>query len=116
MVPSVARSPVVFMKLKEDGVASDKRLLSEQFPRASQYNPDWLLANASGGGHFPLLAQWAPPTQRPPPRHAGAGPRLRPGLVVDLFTARIRRAGLGHGFVVQRLGESPENPGRRRRG
>ncbi|HET6325684.1 MAG TPA: methyltransferase domain-containing protein [Planctomycetaceae bacterium] len=37
---------------------ADDRLLSEQFPRSSQYNPEWVLANASGGANSLWLAEW----------------------------------------------------------
>jgi cyclopropane fatty-acyl-phospholipid synthase-like methyltransferase len=37
---------------------SDNRLLSEHFPRASQYHPEWVLANASGGANALWLTEW----------------------------------------------------------
>src|ERR1700722_3654662 len=37
---------------------SDLRLVSAQFPRASQYHPEWVLANASGGANSLWLAGW----------------------------------------------------------
>src|ERR1700739_3010018 len=37
---------------------SDKRLVSDQFPRASQYHPEWVLANASGGANSLWLTEW----------------------------------------------------------
>src|SRR5260370_3529806 len=37
---------------------SDVRLVSEQFPRASQYHPEWVLANASGGANSLWLTEW----------------------------------------------------------
>jgi SAM-dependent methyltransferase len=39
-------------------MASDSRLLSERFPRASRYNPDWLIASVSGGANSLWLADW----------------------------------------------------------
>jgi cyclopropane fatty-acyl-phospholipid synthase-like methyltransferase len=36
----------------------DTRLLSERFPRSSQYNPEWVLANASGGANVLWLTEW----------------------------------------------------------
>ena len=30
---------------------NDERLMSDQFPRASQYHPEWVVANASGGAN-----------------------------------------------------------------
>src|ERR1043166_8547253 len=37
---------------------SDLRLVSEQFPRSSQYHPEWVLANASGGANSLWLMEW----------------------------------------------------------
>lgn len=39
-------------------MTSDARLISERFPRASQYHPDWVLANASGGANALWLTEW----------------------------------------------------------
>ena len=39
-------------------VTTDKRLISERFPRSSQYNPEWILANASGGANSLWLTEW----------------------------------------------------------
>jgi SAM-dependent methyltransferase len=39
-------------------MTADSRLFSDRFPRSSQYNPDWLLANASGGANALWLAEW----------------------------------------------------------
>ena len=36
----------------------DNRLVSERFPRSSQYHPEWVLANASGGANVLWLAEW----------------------------------------------------------
>jgi len=36
----------------------DTRLASERFPRSSQYHPDWVLANASGGANALWLTEW----------------------------------------------------------
>src|SRR5215471_1826727 len=36
----------------------DQRLVSERFPRASNYNPEWLRASASGGANSLWLAEW----------------------------------------------------------
>jgi len=53
-------------------------LLSEIFPRASAYHPDWLIANASGGANALWLTEWL----------AGALD-LRPGMrVLDLGCGR----------------------------
>jgi len=34
----------------------DNRLLSERFPRASKYHPEWLIESASGGANSLWLA------------------------------------------------------------
>src|SRR6516162_6356611 len=55
-------------------MASDNRLLSEQFPRASQYHPEWVIANASGGANSLWLTEWL-----------ASALQLRPGMrVLDL--------------------------------
>jgi SAM-dependent methyltransferase len=61
-------------------MTQDTRLLSERFPRASAYNPDWLLANASSGSASPLwLTEWLTEALD-----------LRPGMrVLDLGCGRV---------------------------
>jgi SAM-dependent methyltransferase len=39
-------------------MSADDRLFSEQFPRSSQYHPEWVLANASGGANALWLVEW----------------------------------------------------------
>lgn len=39
-------------------MAADDRLLSAHFPRASQYHPEWVIANASGGANALWLTEW----------------------------------------------------------
>ena len=39
-------------------VTSDKRLISEWFPRASQYHPEWVIASVSGGANSLWLTEW----------------------------------------------------------
>src|SRR5712672_173627 len=57
---------------------SDVRLVSEQFPRASQYHPEWVLANASGGANALWLTEWL-----------AEALDLRPGMrVLDLGCGR----------------------------
>jgi SAM-dependent methyltransferase len=59
-------------------MASDDRLLSERFPRASQYHPEWVLANASGGANSLWLTEWLTEAME-----------LRPGMrVLDLGCGR----------------------------
>src|SRR5215472_12103165 len=59
-------------------MAPDERPVSEQFPRASQYHPEWVLANASGGANSLWLAEWLAPALG-----------LRPGMrVLDLGCGR----------------------------
>jgi SAM-dependent methyltransferase len=36
----------------------DTRLISERFPRASRYNPEWVLAGVSGGANPLWLTEW----------------------------------------------------------
>jgi SAM-dependent methyltransferase len=36
----------------------DNRLVSSQFPRSSRYNPEWLIASASGGANSLWLTEW----------------------------------------------------------
>ena len=36
----------------------DDRLLFARFPRASRYNPDWVIASASGGANSLWLTEW----------------------------------------------------------
>jgi cyclopropane fatty-acyl-phospholipid synthase-like methyltransferase len=57
---------------------ADNRLLSERFPRSSQYNPEWVLANASGGANSLWLTEWL-----------ASALDLRPGMrVLDLGCGR----------------------------
>ena len=59
-------------------MASDPRLVSERFPRSSQYHPDWLIASASGGANSLWLTEWLAETLD-----------LRPGMrVLDLGCGR----------------------------
>src|ERR1039457_5438975 len=37
---------------------SDVRLVSERFPRSSQYHPEWVVASASGGANSLWLTEW----------------------------------------------------------
>ena len=39
-------------------MTADTRLLSDRFPRASRYNPDWLISSISGGANSLWLAEW----------------------------------------------------------
>ena len=57
---------------------ADERLLSEHFPRSSQYHPEWVLANASGGANSLWLTEWL-----------ARALDLRPGMrVLDLGCGR----------------------------
>jgi ubiquinone/menaquinone biosynthesis C-methylase UbiE len=56
----------------------DGLLASDQFPRASQYHPEWVLASASGGANALWLTEWLAPALD-----------LRPGMrVLDLGCGR----------------------------
>jgi SAM-dependent methyltransferase len=37
---------------------ADKRLISDRFPRASAYHPEWVIASASGGANSLWLTEW----------------------------------------------------------
>ncbi len=39
-------------------VVKSKQLMPERFPRSSRYNPEWVLANASGGANVLWLTEW----------------------------------------------------------
>ena len=59
-------------------VSKDKRLVSERFPRSSQYHPEWVIASASGGANSLWLIEWLAPALK-----------LRPGMrVLDLGCGR----------------------------
>jgi ubiquinone/menaquinone biosynthesis C-methylase UbiE len=59
---------------REIPMSSDQRLVQDRFPRATQYHPEWVLANGSGGANVLWLTEWL--TQ---------ALDLRPGLrVLDL--------------------------------
>lgn len=64
------------------GVRDDPRLLSDLFPRASRYNPDWLIASISGGANSLWLAEWL-----------AEALDLRPGMrVLDLGCGRAAQS------------------------
>ena len=57
---------------------TDQRLVSDQFPRASKYHPEWVLAHASGGANSLWLTEWL-----------ASALDLRPGMrVLDLGSGR----------------------------
>jgi ubiquinone/menaquinone biosynthesis C-methylase UbiE len=59
-------------------VASDNRLVSERFPRSSQYDPEWILASVSGGANSLWMTEWLTSELE-----------LRPGMrVLDLGCGR----------------------------
>ncbi|HEU4388673.1 MAG TPA: methyltransferase domain-containing protein [Blastocatellia bacterium] len=59
-------------------MTSDDCLLSSQFPRSSKYNPEWLIASASGGANSLWLTEWLTTAMD-----------LRPGMrVLDLGCGR----------------------------
>jgi SAM-dependent methyltransferase len=56
----------------------DELFISERFPRSTQYHPEWILANASGGAHALWLTEWL-----------ATAMNLRPGMrVLDLGCGR----------------------------
>src|SRR5271155_4083928 len=57
---------------------SDTPLVSKRFPRAANYNPDWVLASVSGAANPLWLSEWL-----------AAAMDLRPGMrVLDLGCGR----------------------------
>jgi cyclopropane fatty-acyl-phospholipid synthase-like methyltransferase len=59
-------------------VTSDKLLVSERFPRSSQYHPEWVTSSVSGGANSLWLTEWLT-----------AALDLRPGMrVLDLGCGR----------------------------
>ena len=59
-------------------MTSDKRLVSERFPRCSQYHPEWVMASVSGGANSLWMTEWL-----------AAALDLRPGMrVLDLGCGR----------------------------
>jgi SAM-dependent methyltransferase len=42
----------------EIDVTADDRLVSERFPRSSNYDPEWIVASASGGANALWLTEW----------------------------------------------------------
>jgi cyclopropane fatty-acyl-phospholipid synthase-like methyltransferase len=59
-------------------MAAHDRLRAEQFPRASQYHPEWVIASASGGANSLWLTEWLTTAMD-----------LRPGMrVLDLGCGR----------------------------
>jgi cyclopropane fatty-acyl-phospholipid synthase-like methyltransferase len=57
---------------------SDTRFVTQRLPRSSQYNPDWVLANASSGANTLWLTEWLAESLD-----------LRPGMrVLDLGCGR----------------------------
>ena len=39
-------------------MTTDRRFVSERFPRSSQYHPDWIMASISGGANSLWLTEW----------------------------------------------------------
>ena len=59
-------------------MTSDKRLVSERFPRSSTYHPEWIIASVSGGANALWLTEWL-----------AEALDLRPGMrVLDLGCGR----------------------------
>src|SRR5262249_51225073 len=72
-------------------MTTDTRLVSDRFPRASQYNPEWVLANASGGANPLWLTEWLT-----------SALDLRPGMRgLDLGCGRASSIFLRREFGVQ---------------
>ncbi len=70
-------------------MSADNQLISERFPRSSQYNPEWVVANASGGANSLWLTEWLTTAL-----DLRAGMRVldlgvRTSVVFDLSAARV---------------------------
>ena len=81
-------------------MTSDRRLVSDRFPRSSKYHADWIMSSVSGGANSLWLTEWLTTALD-----------LRPGMrVLDLGCGRgassifLRRefgvAGVGHRSLV----------------
>ncbi len=51
------RLRLVFTRTGDD-MTRDKRLVSERFPRASTYHPEWVIGSASSGANALWLVEW----------------------------------------------------------
>jgi cyclopropane fatty-acyl-phospholipid synthase-like methyltransferase len=59
-------------------MSSSKQQVTERFPRSSKYNPEWIIASASGGANALWLTEWLVPALN-----------LKPGMrVLDLGCGR----------------------------
>lgn len=45
----------------------DKRFLSQNFPRSSAYNPEWIMVSVSGGVNSLWLTEWLASALQLPP-------------------------------------------------
>ncbi len=77
---------------QEGHINVDQRLISDRFPRASRYHPEWVLAGVSGGANPLWLTEWL-----------SQALDLRPGMrVLDLGCGRaISSVFLRREFGVQ---------------
>ena len=58
-------------------MTADDRLIDPRFPRAAAYDPEWIVANASGGANALWLTEWL-----------AEAVELRPGMRVRAFSSR----------------------------
>ncbi len=66
------------MTNEEKGVVQDDLPAAERFPRSARYNPDWIIANTSGGANALWITEWL-----------SEAVDLRPGMrVLDLGAGR----------------------------
>src|SRR3989454_11969484 len=64
--------------MSEGPMTADSRLISDRFPRASGYHPEWVLAGVSGAANPLWMTEWL-----------AEGLDLRPGMrVLDLGCGR----------------------------
>jgi hypothetical protein len=80
-------------------MTTDNRLISDQFPRASAYHPEWVLGGVSGGANPLWLTEWL-----------AEALDLRPGMrVLDLGCGRA----LSSIFLRREFGVEVHFPDRR---
>jgi hypothetical protein len=79
------------------------RAPSERFPRSAGYHPEWVMATVSGGANSLWLTEWLTEALDLRPGMRVLDPGCGRRGIVHLPPARVRRAGLVHGLVEQRV-------------
>jgi hypothetical protein len=78
----------------------DSRLLSEQFPRANKYHPEWLVAGCSGGANPLWLTEWLTNSVDLRSGMRVLDLRMWTRSVFDISAEGIRSRGVGRRLVV----------------